>query len=94
MDAAGRQVITSYAVHRPDGNWSLILINRDLNSAHQIRLVIEDAGHVQHSFLGPVALVQYCNTPSENKNTTITPSGDGMYNLPIGSITVIRGKLQ
>ncbi|MGO8732276.1 MAG: discoidin domain-containing protein [Terriglobia bacterium] len=94
MDAAGRNVITSYAVHRPDGNWSLMLINHDLNAAHQIHLVIDDANHVQHSFAGPVTLVQYCNTPSENKNTTMTPSPDGMYTLPIGSITVIRGKLQ
>jgi hypothetical protein len=94
MDAAGRQVITSYAVHRPDGNWSLMLINHDLNAAHQIYLVIDDASHVKHSLAGPVALVQYCNTPSENKNTTMTPSPDGMYTLPIGSITVIRGKLQ
>jgi hypothetical protein len=93
-DAAGRKVITSYAVHRPDGNWSLMLINHDLHAAHQIHLVIDDANHVQHSFAGPVALVQYCNTPSENKNTTMTPSADGMYTLPIGSITVIRGKLE
>ena len=94
LDAAGRQVITSYAVHRPDGNWSLMLINHDLKAAHQIHLVIDDANHVQRSFAGPVALVQYCNTPSENKNTTMTPSSDGMYTLPSGSITVIRGKLQ
>jgi hypothetical protein len=94
MDAAGRTVITSYAVHRPDGDWSLMLINHDLNASHQIRLVIDDANHVQHSFMGPVTLVQYCNTPSENKNTTITPSPVSMYTLPIGSITVIRGKLR
>jgi hypothetical protein len=93
-DAAGRKVITSYAVHRPDGNWSLMLINHDLNAAHQIHLVIEDANHVQHYFAAPVALVQYCNTPSENKNATMTPSAEGMYTLPVGSITVIRGKLQ
>jgi hypothetical protein len=93
-DAAGRTVITSYAVHRPDGNWSLMLINHDLYAAHTIHLVIDDVNHVQHSFAGPVALVQYCNTPGENKNTTITPSPDGVYTLPIGSITVIRGKLR
>jgi len=81
-------------VHRPDGNWSLMLINHDLKAAHQIRLVIDDAGHAQHSFAGPITLVQYCNTPSENKNTTMAPSGDGMYILPIGSITVIRGQLR
>ena len=94
MDAAGRIVITSYAVHRPDGNWSLMLVNHDLHAAHQIHLVIDDANHVQHSFAGPVVLVQYCNTPSENKNTTMTPNLEGMYTLPIGSITVIRGRLQ
>src|SRR6185369_14892375 len=27
MDAAGRTVVTSYVVKRPDGNWSLMLIN-------------------------------------------------------------------
>ena len=94
VDADGRTVITSYAVHRPDGNWSLMLINHDLHAAHQIRLVIDDANHVAHPFARPVALVQYCNTPSDDKNTTMTPPADGMYTLPIGSITVIRGKLQ
>jgi hypothetical protein len=93
-DATGRTVITSYAVHRPDGNWSLMLINHDLNAAHPVHLAIEDANHVPHSFAGPVALVQYCNTPEENKATTLTPSPDGVYTLPIGSITILRGKLQ
>jgi hypothetical protein len=94
MDAAGRKVITSYAVHRPDGNWSLMLINHDLSAAHQVHLVIDEANHVQHSFAGPVTLVQYCNTPSDNKNTTIAPTPNGMYTLPSGSITVIRGELR
>lgn len=93
-DAAGRTVITSYAVHRPDGNWSFMLINHDLNAAHQIHLVIDDSRHVRHPLVGPVTLVQYCNTRAENKNTTITSSPDGLYTLPAGSITVIRGKLR
>jgi hypothetical protein len=71
-----------------------MLINHDLNAAHQIHLVIDDVRHVKHSFVGSVDLVQYCNNPSENKNTTMPPNPDGMYTLPIGSITVIRGKLR
>ncbi len=47
-----------------------------------------------HSFVGPVALVQYSNTPAENKNITIAATPDGMYTLPAGSITVVRGKLR
>jgi hypothetical protein len=93
-DAAGRTVITAYAVHRPDGNWSFMLINHDLYEAHRIHLVIDDASRVTRGFVGSVALVQYCNTPSEDRNAAITPPADGMYTLPIGSITVIRGKLR
>jgi hypothetical protein len=94
VDAAGRNVITTYAVHRPDGNWSLMLINHDLKTAHDVRLAIDDASHAQHPFAGQVALVQYCNTPAENKNTTMAAGADATFTLPPGSITVIRGKLQ
>jgi len=93
-DAAGLTVITSYAVKRPDGNWSFMLINHDLNAAHPIHLVIDDAKRVSHPLVGSVALVQYCNTPAENKNVTIAAARDGMYTLPAGSITVIRGKVR
>ena len=93
-DAADRTVVTSYTVKRPDGNWSLMLINHDLNAAHPVHIVIDDANHVSHSFVASVALVQYCNTPADNRNVTIAAASDGMYTLPAGSITVIRGKLQ
>ncbi len=74
MDAAGRTVITSYAVHRPDGNWSLMLINHDLNAAHPIHLVIDDAKHVSHSFAGSVSSCAVLQHPGENKNTTMAPA--------------------
>jgi hypothetical protein len=81
-------------VKRPDGNWSLMLINHDLNAAHPVHLVIDDAKRASHAFAGSVALVQYANNPAENKNTTMAATADGMYTLPAGSITVIRGKLR
>ena len=93
-DAAGRTVVTSYVVKRPDGNWSLMLINHDLNAAHPVHLVIDDAKHVSHPFIGSVALVQYSNNPGENKNIMMAATPDGMYTLPAGSITVLRGKLR
>jgi F5/8 type C domain len=43
-DSDGDQVVTSYAVHRPDGNWSLMLVNRDQNDAHIVRALFEEAG--------------------------------------------------
>ena len=40
-DAAGNVLVTSYAMRRPDGNWSLMLVNRDQvefsRSARRIR---------------------------------------------------------
>ena len=93
-DVAGRTVISSYAVHRPDGNWSLMLINHDLNAAHQVHLAIDDANQKARSFADPVHIVQHCNTPSENKNETMKPPTDGIFALPIGSITILRGKLE
>ena len=93
-DAAGRIVVTSYVVKRPDGNWSLMLINHDLNAAHPVHLVIEDAKHASHPLVGSVALVQYCNNPADNKNITMAATADSMYTLPAGSITILRGKLR
>src|SRR6185503_5161246 len=36
-DDKGNLLVTSYAVLRPDGNWSLMLVNRDEHNAHPIR---------------------------------------------------------
>jgi hypothetical protein len=41
-DDDGNQLVTSYALHRPDGNWSLMLVNRDESNAHTIRVVFDD----------------------------------------------------
>ncbi|HET7891024.1 MAG TPA: hypothetical protein VFL34_05840, partial [Candidatus Sulfotelmatobacter sp.] len=71
-----------------------MLINHDLNAPHSVHIVIDDAKHVSHSFVGSVALVQYSNNPAEDKNVAIAAAPDSMYTLPAGSITVIRGKLR
>ena len=42
-DSDGNLLVTSYAVHRPDGNWSLMLVNRDESNPHTVRVVFEDA---------------------------------------------------
>jgi hypothetical protein len=42
-DAAGHALVTAYAVRRPDGDWSLLLVNRDASNAHTVRIVF-DAG--------------------------------------------------
>src|SRR5579859_2957131 len=36
--------VTSYAVLRPDGNWSLMLANRDSGQAHAVQVVFDSKG--------------------------------------------------
>jgi hypothetical protein len=48
---AGIEDVTSYAVHRPDGNWSLMLVNRNETSPHTISVVIQRF-EVQRGFAG------------------------------------------
>lgn len=38
-DAGGNAPVTSYAVYRPDGNWSLMLVNTDQTTSHRPRAV-------------------------------------------------------
>ena len=43
-DGAGHQLVTAYAVKRPDGQWSLMLVNRDQEVAHKVRVSFQGGG--------------------------------------------------
>jgi hypothetical protein len=59
-DSEGNVLVTSYAVQRPDGNWSLMLVNRDETTPHAVQVVFEDsAARRKTSFTGPVTLVTF-----------------------------------
>jgi hypothetical protein len=55
----GDLLITAYAVHRPDGLWSLLLINRDPKRAFQTNVVFRDDGGAGGGFEGRLELFQY-----------------------------------
>ncbi len=40
-DGAGHELVKAYAVKRPDGQWSLLLVNRDQQNAHRVRIAFE-----------------------------------------------------
>jgi len=108
-DSDGNLLVTSYAVHRPDGNWSLMLVNRDETNPHAVRVVFEDAKRKREaSFSGPVTFVtfgsdQYVwvndgpNSHADPDNppaaTTIKGESGTIFTLPKASITVLRGKV-
>ncbi len=57
-DANGNLLVTSCAVKRPDGNWSVMLVNKDENNPHTVRIRFDDESRArQLSFTGPVTWV-------------------------------------
>ena len=54
-DAEGNLLVTSYVVHRPDGEWSVMLVNRDETNPHTVRVVFDNAKSKKDAyFSGPV----------------------------------------
>ena len=108
-DSEGNLLVTSYAVYRPDDNWSLMLVNRDETTAHSVRVVFDDAKTGQTvSFTGPVTLVTFgseqyvwindgLNSRADPDNppvaSTIRGDTGSVFKLPKASITVLRSKI-
>ncbi|HLV89142.1 MAG TPA: discoidin domain-containing protein [Candidatus Sulfotelmatobacter sp.] len=107
-DADGNLLVTSYAVRRPDGNWSLMLVNRDENNSHAVRVEFDD-GKNKGSFSGPVTDVTFGSEqyvwindgpeshadPDHPPVASMVMGGAGtVYALPKASITVLRGKVK
>jgi len=108
-DDSGHTLITAYAAKRPDGDWSLMLINKDPSNAHEVRIEFDDAGGGSpRHFTGTVDRVtfgaeQYVWHPQGAKShadpdgppatTLLNVKGSEGFTLPKGSITVLRGKI-
>jgi hypothetical protein len=108
-DGEGNELVTSYAVHRPDGNWSLMLVNRDENNPHTVRVLFDDLKAKRNvSFAGAVRLVTFGSeqyvwiNDGQNSHadpdgppiaTTIAANPETTYTLPKASITVLRGQV-
>jgi hypothetical protein len=109
-DSEGNVLVTSYAVHRPDGNWSLMLVNRDETSPHAVRVVFEDSrSKGSASFSGPVTSVTFGSEQYVWKNdgenshadpdgppvgTTLAAGPNRTFTLPKASVTVLRGRVE
>ena len=109
-DAEGHVLVTAYALLRPDGRWSLMLINKDYDNAHQVRVAFNDfeANHAQ-SFLGSVNMITfgkaqyqwhanrksgYADPDGPAATSTVVGDERTLYTLPAASLTVLRGNVQ
>jgi len=71
-DGAGHDLVTAYAVKRPDGKWAVMVVNRDQQNAHRVRIAFEGAAEKTSSFTGPVEVstfgsAQYQWHPSQTR---------------------------
>ncbi len=108
-DSAGNALVTAYAAERPDGQWSVMLVNRDHDNDHPVQVVFADpiSGHERH-FIGPVDRITFgaaeyvwhgegrsgrADPDGPPSKSTISGGIDARYLLPKASITVLRGRI-
>ena len=108
-NAEGEELITAYAVHRPDGLWSLLLINKDPKRAYSVSVVFSSTSPRRIStFKGQVDLFQFSRAQyqmnSDPNNPFPIKAEPPTHNvvekvesktiaLPAYSLTVVRGGL-
>jgi hypothetical protein len=106
-DAAGNVMVTAYAVERPDGQWSVMLVNRDQFNDHAVKVAF--SGAKQERYLsGAVDRITFgsneyqwhkdgtgghADPDGPPSKSTVTGDAKTLYQLPKASITVLRGKL-
>jgi hypothetical protein len=109
QDGAGNDLVTSYAVLRPDGQWSVMLVNKDQENAHSVRLVFRDQKSAKDAyFAGSTNLATFgseqyrwhsnvkggiAEPDGPAARSTITADEETLFSLPKASVTVIRGTL-
>jgi F5/8 type C domain-containing protein len=108
-DKKGNVLVTAYAVLRPDGQWSLMAINKDYDHPYSVRIVFhDDAVNADREFAGSVEMITFGKAQYEwhpaGRNGNADPDGppvretinagrDRMYTLPAASLNILRGRL-
>jgi len=109
-DANGHVLVTAYPLQRPDGQWSVMLINKDHDHPHQMRIIFQNAESKHETFFtGPVSMITFGKAQYQwhaaRKKGYADPDGppvtsqlkggeNALYDLPAASLTVLRGKVR
>ena len=108
-DPAGHSLVTAYATLRPDGQWSLLVVNRDEWNDHQVRIAFHDTNaNADRFFAGPVSTTSFgraqyqwhpdargghADPDGPAAHSTVNANADTRFDLPQASVSVIRGRL-
>jgi hypothetical protein len=105
--AGGPSWVTAYPLARPDGLWSLLLVNRDFENAHGVNVQFDTtsgtawfSGSVTQTQFGPAQYAWVADgrhshpDPDGPPSTAIVSGGTGTtYTLPAESLTVLTGSI-
>jgi hypothetical protein len=110
QDAAGHVLVTAYAALRPDGQWSLLIVNKDQENGHTVRIAfdgLKPGG--EGRFDGPTKMTTFgsaqyqwhpgtmtgkADPDGPPAHSTIAASPETQYELPAASITVLTGTVR
>jgi hypothetical protein len=56
QDGAGHDLVTAYAVKRPDGQWAVMAVNRDQQNSHKVRIAFDEPADKESALAGPVEI--------------------------------------
>jgi hypothetical protein len=109
QNKSGESLVTAYALRRPDGLWSLLLINKGPERAYDVLVRFRDSKDgLVSGFNGPIDLFQFSraqyqlnsdpNNPYPIKaeppeHRVVDSSGSKTIELPAYSLTVVRGNM-
>jgi hypothetical protein len=107
-DSMGRTLVTAYAVQRPDGQWSLMVINKDYDNPHSVKIMFHDEDTATDgAYKGPVTRITFGKEqyswhsamrdgyadPDGPADRSTLPDGTRSFVLPAASLTVLRGRI-
>lgn len=103
-NALGQEIITAYALKRPDDLWSLMLINKDPTRAHSVNVAFRNVSGAVSNFTGVIDLFQFSgeqyqlNSDQDNPQPIktdppvhTTRQDSSALELPPYSLTIVRG---
>jgi F5/8 type C domain len=106
-DGAGHSLVTAYPVRRPDGSWAVMLVNKDQNEEHAVRIEFVGENKTAH-LTGKIETrvfgrSQYQWHPELGAGRaepddppmkgSVLAGPDTRFVLPPASVTVLRGSL-
>jgi len=110
QDAAGHVLVTAYAALRPDGQWSLLIVNKDQENGHTVRIAFDGLkpggeggfdGPTKRTTFGsaqyqwhPGTMTGKADPDGPPARSTIAASPATEYELPAASITVLTGAVR